>query len=293
MQIQKYEKRAGNNISEGTLKSRVSALNNFQTFLGDGKEPTVEDVEEWVDDLIEQFDRGEVKAGTIKQYFNSVRYYFEMIHGSSDELEHIRKWIPTGETDHGDYLDHQEWEKLMSVITNYRDRAFVQLMYEYARRPGEVLLLNRQDVNMDEETITFTILKKKKALRAKFTLRPESKEVIENLYKFSAEMEVPAEHDWEEGETVVPLFVSRNGRVSYDTMWRAIKGYTQKAGLEKNITPKSMRHTRATHLDWAGHSPAEIARHQLVHDPDTDVISAYIHDRDEEQVREPMTIDDE
>lgn len=275
------------------MKSRVSALNNFESFLGNGKEPTVEDVEEWVDHLIDQYDKGEIKSGTIKQYFNAVRYYFEMIHGGNDELSHIRKWIPTGDTDHGDYLDREEWKDLMKVITNYRDRAFVQLMYEYARRPGEVLLLNKGDVDMEEETITFTILKKKETLRAKFTLRPESKEALENLDKFSMDMEVPAEHEWEEGDVVEPLFVSRHGRVSYDTMWRMVKEAAEKAGIDKNITPKSMRHSRATHLDWAGHSPAEIARHQLVHDPDTDVISAYIHDRSEEQVREPMVMDDE
>lgn len=292
MQLESYARRTKHNVSESTVKSRLSALRKLDEFMDHDGEPTREDVEKWVDSMIERFENDDMKAGTISQYFKAARYYFRTVKGGDDELEHISDWIPTGETDHGNYMTEEEWERMMSVIFNYRDRAIFGLMYEYGRRPGEVILLNREDIDMEEESITFNILKKKEPLRASFELTEDAKAVLRKHLKHSTSIEVEAQFEWEEDGAVSPLFYTAQGRISYDTVWKKVKEYAEKAGIERNITPKSLRHSRATHLDWAGHSPEEIARHQLVHDPSSDVISAYIHDRDEEQVRSVMSTKD-
>lgn len=292
MNIQKYKKRAKNQVSESTLNSRVSALRNFRDHTDMDGEPTVEDVEGWMDHLIDLHDEGKIKSGTIRQYFKAVRYYFRTIHGDDEQLDHIHEWMPKMDTDHGDYLDREEWQLLRNNTWAARETAIIETMYFYARRPGEVRFLNMDDIDLDEGTITFSILKKEEALRATFELRDEVRDVIEAYLPYRAQKKVEAEQDWEEG-TVEPLFTTKHGRISYDTIWRNIKKIAERAGIDKNITPKSMRHSRATHLDWDGHSPDEIARHQLVHEPDTDVIGAYIHDREETQVRDVMVTSDE
>lgn len=287
MELETYEKRTRNSVKESTLNSRMAALRKFKNEMGVDEEPSVEDVEGWVDKLIEEHEEGEIKASTIRQYFKAVKYYFETVHGEYGLLEHIPNWFPENDVDHGDYLTVSEWEALRENAYSAREKVVIELMYEYARRPGEVLLLNLEDIDMEEKTITFPILKKRESFRATFDLTPDAERILDQYLMYRSEQEIPAEQEWEEG-AVEPLITTQNGRASYDTIRRDVKKMANRAGIDKNVTPKVMRHSRSTHLDWAGHTPGEIARHQLVHDPDSDVIGNYIHDRDEEQVRSVM-----
>lgn len=310
MQLETYKKREQNRIEDNTLSQRLSALRRLQSFTGDSDEVTVGDVEEWVDHLIDEHQQERIKASTIRQYLKSVDYYFETVKGEYDAIEHIKRRLPEQDIDHGEYLTEQEWEDFRSNIFHYRNRAIVELMYWYARRPGEIRLLNKEDIDLENGTITFNILKKRKddrgdplpylkliddeevyekhrVFRATFKLIDEVRPYIERHIDHSPDMTEKVEYNGEEME-VHPLFSANNPRINYHTVWRMIKSESKKAGIDKNIIPKSGRHSRATHLNWAGHSPEEIADRQLVHDPETDVVGAYVHPRDEEDVREVM-----
>lgn len=293
MQIDKYKKRAKHNIAEATLNTRLSGMRKLDKFIGGG-EPSVEDVEDWMDHMIDEFENGNIKSSSIREYYKHVKYYFEVVLNQPEAIDHISKWIPKNDSDPGDYLDEEEWDKLRESFTMYRDRCMVELMYYYARRPSEITSLNLGDIDMENETITFPILKKDGDFRATFEMLPEVKPHLERWLKY---------HDASYQETiawkgekieVIPLFTTSNGRISYNSFYKKIKKKAKEAGIEKNVTPKAMgRHSRATHLDWSGQAPANIAREMLVHDPDTEVIGRYIHDRDEDKVRKPMTTSEE
>jgi len=293
VQIEKYEQRAKHRVAKATVKARMSGQRKLERFI-DGGEPTVEDVENWVDSMIEDFENGEIKSSTIREYYKHVKYYFEVVLNQPDELDHISKWIPKSDSDPGDYLDEEEWELLRESFKMYRDRCMVELMYHYARRPSEIVLMNIEDVDMENETITFPILKKKDDFRATFEMYPEVKPHLERWLRYVDEDKTEV-LEWKgEEKEVTPLFSTPQGRISYNTFYNKIKRNAEKLDIDKNVTPKGMgRHSRATHLDWAGNSPGNIGRDMLVHDPDTDVIGRYIHDRDEDEVRKPMTTEKE
>lgn len=310
MKLNKYKKREENRVSDSTLNSRMSALRKFEDFIGPG-EPEIDDVEDWVDELIEQHNKGEIKSSTISQYVKAVKYYFQIVHNVYDEFGHINRLIPEKDVDHGEYLTEDEWELLKGNIHNYRNKSIVEMMYRYARRPSEIILLNERDIDFDKDTITFNILKKEKddrgnmlpllklssgkehrVFRATFELNEDTKSILKTYMKYSPDVVEEIVYDGENME-VRPLFSTGHGRISYSTVWRMVKKEAEKAGIDKNITPKSQRHSRATHLNWAGYTPDEIADQQLVHGPETDVIGAYVHPRDEDQVREVMEISEE
>lgn len=313
MQLDKYEKRERNKVGESTLNSRMSALRNLDKFIGGG-EPSVEDVEDWVDNLIDEFEAGNIKSSTIRQYLKAVKYYFSKVLGQDGDLQHITDWLPEKDVDHGAYMTEQEWETLRNSVHNIRDRAFIEVLYHYARRPTEVLLLNKEDVDFEENTIRFNILKKEKddrgeklpmlelkrdgevykqhrVFRATFELVPDIKNRLNKLIEFGTLKKETVAYNGEEKE-VTPLFGADNARMSYTAALKMVKRNAERAGIEKNITLKSGRHSRATHLNWAGHSPDEIADKQLVHDPESDVIGAYVHPRDEDDVREVMSTEE-
>lgn len=301
----KFKKRTETSIAESTMNTRLSGISHLERFIGGG-EPTPDDVEEWVDHMIDEYKEDNMSSGTIDQYFKAVRYYFDAVKGGDEDIAHLSKILPKKNVDHGDYLTPEEWDKLRDHALNYRLNAILDLMYFYARRPAEVILLNEEDVDFENGTITFNIVKKKENLRATFNLKEEvrtslkqylpykiekTEEINEYIGRFNSEIDEPR-LIWEEDE-VTPLFTTSHGRISYASVWRSIKQLAEKAGIEKNVTPKTMRHTRTTHLDWEGFSPEEISRHQLVHEPDSDVIGGYIHDRPETEVRETMELGDE
>jgi len=294
MQLEKYEQREKHNVTESTVNSRMSALRQFKEFSNPDGEPEVGDVEDWVDTMVQQYEQGEMKASTIKQYFKAVKHYFRRIHGDAEEIDHIRDWIPVGDINHGNYLEREELDDMRDCAYSYRERATLEMLYWYARRPTEIVLLNKADVDLEEDTIKFPILKKDdESFRATYELLSDVKKVLEEYLEYRTPHTVKPEQPWED-EEVEPLFTTNNGRISYSTIWRNIKDIADRANIDKNISPKSMRHSRATHLDWDGTNPQIIARQQLLHNPDTtEVISSYIHPREEDNVREVVTTEDE
>lgn len=297
MDIERYKKRAKHNIAESTLNSRVSGQRNLEKFIGGG-EPTVEDVEDWVDHLIERYEDGEIKASTIREYFKAVKYYFEVVKREPDALEGIDKWLPSNDSDAGDYLTQEEVEMVCEQIVNYRDRAMMELMYYYARRPKEIIQMNMGDVDLEKGTVTFPILKKDEDLRQTFTLLDRPRKHLENWVTYRRKRPDNTEViEWRGEEIEVkPLFTTSQGRISYESFYVTVKEAASKANVDKNVTPKAAgRHSRSTHLDWDGKQPGDISRDLLVHSPGTGsgVINKYIHERDEDMVRETMTMEDE
>lgn len=328
MQLDTYRRREKNGVSKRTLKNRLSALRKFEKYVGEG-EPGVEDLEKYVDEvLLELYENNEIKASTVRETYKSIKRYYKIVLNMEREVEHISDFLPVNDSDPGDYLDFEELEEFRDNIRGFRNSAIVDIMYFYARRPKEVILLNEEDIDLDntevEEVfdeekdelvekevdrpkITFNILKKGEdhpdtvklqteagetydVFRATFLLRGKPLASLKKHMKYRGNATATITLDGEELD-VHPLFVGENSRISYNTVYKAITQAGDRCKVGKNITPKVLRHSRATHLDWEGKSPGNIARDQLLHDPDSQVIGRYIHDRDADDVREVMTIE--
>lgn len=120
----------------------------------------------------------------------------------------------------------------------YRDRAMLELLYATGIRVSELISLNIDDVNLAAGVIRCS---------------GKSKERLIPLYPAAIKAIGDYITEVRGGMIALPdepaLFVNMNGdRMSRQGFWKIIKYYQEKAGIKKDITPHTLRHSFAAHL---------------------------------------------
>ncbi len=120
----------------------------------------------------------------------------------------------------------------------YRDRAMLELLYATGIRVSELISLNVYDVSLAAGIITCHGRDHDRAIPLYSAAIKALTEYIEFVRpQMIASPDEPA------------LFVNVNGeRMSRQGFWKIIKSYQVKAGIEKTITPHTLRHSFAAHL---------------------------------------------
>jgi len=119
-----------------------------------------------------------------------------------------------------------------------RDKAMLEVMYATGMRVTELIDLNVEDVNLELGVVKCISNKKNRSI----PLYPAALKSL-GLYMRDVRMGMvsdPAER---------ALFVNEGGvRMSRQGFWKILKHYQVKAGIEKEITPHTLRHSFAVHL---------------------------------------------
>ena len=141
-------------------------------------------------------------------------------------------------------LSIEEVEALLSkeeasTPMSLRDRAIIEVMYATGVRVSELVSLDIDDVDLDE---SFVRCMGKGSKERIIPLHDEAVETVrEYLEDGRSSLAGPAA-----GRA---LFVSRKGgRLTRQALWLILKGRAQAAGIERKITPHTLRHSFATHL---------------------------------------------
>ena len=153
------------------------------------------------------------------------------------------------------YTPDRAERKLPSILTNRevdlfleqpnigdakgcRDKAMLEVLYATGIRVSELISLDTQDVNLSACFLR---------------CRGKDKERIVPLYKAAVRALAIYVNDIRPqllddlGETA--LFVNMNGdRMRRQGFWKIVKCYQEKAGIHKEITPHTLRHSFAAHL---------------------------------------------
>jgi len=119
-----------------------------------------------------------------------------------------------------------------------RDKAMLELLYATGIRVSELMHLRIEDVNLQFEYISCTTEQKERLIPfgtvAKDILKIYLKEARESFVK---------------DEDTGFLFLNCSGKpMSRQGFWKILKGYSQSAGIQKDITPHTLRHSFAVHL---------------------------------------------
>ena len=141
-------------------------------------------------------------------------------------------------------LSVEEVDTLLSVEEaatpmSLRDRAIIEIMYATGVRVSELVSLDIDDVDLDENFVRCMGKGSKERI---IPVHDEAVEAVRVYLQGGREsLAGPAA-----GRA---LFVSRKGgRLTRQALWLILKSRAQAAGIERKITPHTLRHSFATHL---------------------------------------------
>ena len=123
-------------------------------------------------------------------------------------------------------------------LKGYRDRAMLELLYATGIRVSELIALDVDDLNLSAGMLRCASKGKERVIPLYQTA---VRALSEYLHRVRPQLvESPSE---------TALFVNMSGdRMSRQGFWKLIKYYQEKAGIEKDITPHTLRHSFAAHL---------------------------------------------
>ncbi len=124
----------------------------------------------------------------------------------------------------------------INTFIGARDKAILQVIYASGLRVSEVCGLDLQDV--DDQVVRVN------GKGGKERVVPIAKSAIDAIDHYLVYYRQHSNH-----EKMVSLFVSGKGkRIDRTLVWKRIKFYAKLAGIKKEISPHTLRHSFATHL---------------------------------------------
>ena len=184
-------------------------------------------------------------AATISRRLASLRSFYEYIQDTGVKMKDptLNLEAPKVSRKVPGVLTAQETELLLSMpkLTNskgYRDRAMLEVLYATGIKVSELINLNIQDINLKQGYITCKNGSHTRTLQmgraAIYALRDYIEKARETMVS---------------SDDVKILFLNCNGtRLSRQGFWKILKNYGKEAGIEKEITPYTLRHSFAIHL---------------------------------------------
>ncbi|MFI3206604.1 MAG: tyrosine recombinase [Clostridia bacterium] len=242
--------------SKNTIDSYLRDVNSFLSYLTAEKIPSPLKVDEvvvtsFIDDL-----RNKGKSNsTISRHVSSVRCFYKFLMfikitdknpAKSVKVEKIEKKLPQ-------VLSGQEISQLLALPSlidpkGCRDKAMLELLYSTGIRVSELINLNIEDVNLRAGTIFCNASKNRRSIPVHTSAIVA---VSDYIYRMRSIMV-------DSNETKA-LFVNLNGsRLTRQGFWKIVKSYASMAGINKELTPHTLRHSFALHLLEGGVSVKDI-----------------------------------
>jgi len=215
------------NYSQKTVKSYLYGLKEYFSF----KKASLEnlDVENIKEFLLRSEQKG-VSAQSRNLFLNAIKFYYRNVVKDSQKVD-IRsakksKSLPV-------VLSRKEIEQILLSTQNAKHKLLLSLAYGAGLRVSEVIAVKVKDVDLDEMTIH---IKKAKGQKDRISVLPEK--LIDNLRNVIAGR---SSNDF--------VFASeRGGKLTARTAQKIFENSLKKAGIKKDATFHSLRHSFATHL---------------------------------------------
>lgn len=232
--------------SQNTISSYLRDVSQFIDYLEhtydcDPKEANSEQVRSCMDWML-----GKGKsAATVTRFLASIKSFYSFLVSKGEMAENPAKSVAAAKVErkYPEILTSKEVELFLDQpqcvdAKGFRDHAMLELLYATGIRVSELISLDLEDVNLPAAFIRCTSKGKERIIPLYHT-------AVKALQDYIKEVRPKLIADRDEKA----LFVNMNGeRMSRQGFWKIIKHYQEKAGIEKDITPHTLRHSFAAHL---------------------------------------------
>lgn len=223
-------------LSPNTVKAYTSDILSFQAFLRDKpwKKVTAEDISNYLislSDLLSKRSQARILS-SLNSFFDYLVLEGERADNPASMVDapKLGQYLPV-------VLSVEEIRDILDSARNSRDRAILEVLYGCGLRVSELCSLKISQVYLDD------LFVKVKGKGSKERLVPMAESTAEAISAYLAERK---ESDSKNEDT---LFLNRFGAaLSRVAVFNLVKDSALRAGVSKNISPHSFRHSFATHL---------------------------------------------
>ncbi len=232
--------------SQNTVASYLRDVSQFADYLQNHRDCGLRQAKgEMVRDYMEWMLGHGKSTASVTRFLASIKSFYNFLLAEGSVTSNPAKGLTAAKSErkYPEILTSREVELFLDQpqcvdAKGFRDHAMLELLYATGIRVSELISLELDDLNLSVGFIR---------------CRSKGKERIIPLYHGA----VKALQDYvknirpqliaDSGEEA--LFVNMNGeRMSRQGFWKIIKCYQEKAGIEKDITPHTLRHSFAVHL---------------------------------------------
>lgn len=236
-----FEKR----LSKNTSSAYNRDLNKYREFLNsrniyESKDISKSDIEKYIEELYKEHEEITSiarKLTTIKSFHNYMFQTKKIDINVAETIERpkLRKKLPN-------VLSVEEVDKLLDIqgdsVFDYRNKSMLELMYASGLRVSELLDLKIGDID------TLNCVVRVVGKGSKERIIPIGDYTIESLNKY-----LDIRGSLLKNRTCEYLYLNKNGtRLSRFSFFKIIKKLLREKGINKDISPHTLRHSFATHM---------------------------------------------
>jgi integrase/recombinase XerD len=233
--------RSEKGLSENSIEAYLRDITHFSNFLDSKK--FIEVVAEDVVSFLSFLKSAEYATATLCRTLVSIKVFFHFLKREQTIaqnptllLESPKLWQLLPEILHEDEIESLFSQPNLETALGVRDRAILELLYGSGLRVSEVCALTLYSI--DDHFIKVYGKGSKERVIPVGKMAVKAVDVYLNQYRWQ----------WD-SEKRHALFVTLKGQpIDRIAIWRSIKEYARLAGITKNISPHTLRHSFATHL---------------------------------------------
>ena len=231
--------------SDNTVVSYLRDIRQFASYLNDSNVVPEDASVQNITDYVSYLKQAGKSPSTISRAVASLRGFYEFLI-LSDRIE--RNPVDRVTVEHAprelpQILTEREIDLLLSqpdlsTLKGKRDKAMLEVLYASGIRVSELISLDVADVSIPGEYLHC-------GKNGRMRVVPIYREAVDSLREYLDNVRPKL--------LVSPddpaLFVNMSGeRMSRQGFWKLIKAYQKSAGIRKDITPHTLRHSFAAHL---------------------------------------------
>ncbi|MBF0291735.1 MAG: site-specific tyrosine recombinase XerD [Nitrospinae bacterium] len=234
------------NRSRATLEAYRRDIERFIKEIGPGLRPLANVISPDITGYMTKLRSAGISAASTARSLAAIKGFYRYLSGQNlvagnpaENVESPRLWKTIPQT-----LGVEEVDRLLaapdkSTPRGLRDSAMLETMYATGLRVSELVSLEVKDINFEMGYLSVVGKGSKKRSV------PMGETALDTIKEYRAN----SRPKLMTGKRLDSLFVTRRGEpMSRQSFWKVVKLYALKAGITKDISPHSLRHSFATHL---------------------------------------------